>query len=262
MVGDTPVLDMSYVAGQDLSNSQFRCVSMGNDGNMYLSSTSVQTIGSVTVPTQVWGILQNDPPSGDIAVVRELGHSKCVMSGTPAPGNGLKLADTAGRLTTGTVGSDVIVAFMSQDTCGGTGEIHDVALMARCAQGASFRAGQLTYLVPMVALGTSGATNVIALAPLGFTGTIVDMYAVVNKVASSSGAGPITLEITATPVGSLALPVSNANAKTLSQLISSTGKASISANSFGPTDTLTIISTPTTTWATDSGMLEIHVITN
>ena len=254
--GDIPVLDVSYVAGQDLSNYQFRAVYIFTDGTVKLCGTGNAMIG----------ILQNDPPDGDIAVVRELGHSKAVMfDASNTGGAALKVADSAGRLGAGSLGTDVIVAVLADASSGGQGEIHDVSLAARTAQGTNSRAGQLTFLIPMAALGVaSGPVNPIATVPLGFTGKIMDMYAVVNKIASTSGdctaAQGLSLEITATPVTSLGLAITNANAKTLSHVFKSTGTAA--ANSFGPTDTLTIISTSTTTWSGDTGMLEVHVITN
>ena len=50
--GDIPVLDVSYVAGQDLSNYQFRAVKIFTDGTVKLCGTGDAMIG----------ILQNDPP--------------------------------------------------------------------------------------------------------------------------------------------------------------------------------------------------------
>jgi len=106
MVGDAPVQQMSYIAGVDLSSSQFHAVMMGTDGKMYIASTSAQTIGSVTVPAnQAWGILQNDPTAGDIATVTEGGHSKAYMGTTANPGQGLKVYDTNGTLGPGVASS-------------------------------------------------------------------------------------------------------------------------------------------------------------
>jgi hypothetical protein len=277
MVGDTPVLDMSYVEGMDLSSYQFRAVTMGTDGNMYLASTSVQSLTTSTVPpaldsvtvpaNQVWGILQNDPPIGDIAVVRELGHSKCVMSGSPGPGVGLKLADTAGRLTTGSIGSDVIVAMMSQDNCGGTGEIHDVALMTRGSSGATYRAGQLMYGIKQTNL--TSTANVYAAIPLGFTGTIVGWYGIYTTAAgTSSGVGTLDLILTTggTPrslysVGTTKSTLTLSNSATVGTVVSESAAPAIN-NTFAPTDTLTIHYAQTTTFGSDTGVLEVHIITN
>jgi hypothetical protein len=279
MVGDTPVLDMSYVAGMDLSSYQFRAVAMGTDGNMYLASTSVQSLTTSTVPpaldsvtvpaNQVWGILQNDPPIGDIAVVRELGHSKCVMSGTPGPGVGLKLADTAGRLTTGSIGSDVIVAMMSQDNCDGTGEIHDVALMTRGSSGATYRAGQLEYAIKLTNL--AGTNNVYAALPLGFTGTIVGWYGLFTTTSSgSSGQGSLDLILTtgATPrslysVGTTKSTLTITEGSTVGTVVAPNANPTIN-NTFASTDTLTIHYTQVASdvFTSDLGVLEVHIITN
>jgi hypothetical protein len=280
MVGDTPVLDMSYVAGMDLSSYQFRAVAMGNDGNVYLASTSPQSLTTSTVPpaldsvtvpgNQAWGILQNDPPIGDIAVVRELGHSKVVMGTTASPGNGLKLYDTAGRLGPGTLGSDVIVGFLSQDACSGAGEIHDVKYTGGVgAQGVTYRAGQLEYAIKLTNL--AGTNNVYAALPLGITGTIVGWYGLFTTTSSgSSGQGSLDLILTtgATPrslysVGTTKSTLTITEGSTVGTVVAPNANPTIN-NTFASTDTLTIHYTQVASdvFTSDLGVLEVHIITN
>lgn len=269
MAGDVPVLDMSYVAGESLASYQFRAVAMGNDGMMYLASTSqrnsVGPTSTATVPAnRVWGILQNDPPVGDIAVVRELGHSKAVMYSTPGYGDGLKLADTAGRLGTGTVGTDVIVAFMAE-TSGGTGEVHEVAMMARTNASATVRAGQLVYQIPIAELASTG--YVYQALPLGFTGSVSDIYAVATSVCSASTGATATLTIKlgaagATSIGTLAIPatqLTKAHVEAFGTVMTSTG--SITAGTFVPTDKISVSFTQGTTpfGGSDTGSITLYV---
>jgi hypothetical protein len=270
MAGDVPVLDMSYVAGESLTGYQFRAVAMGNDGLMYLASTSqrnsVGPSSTATVPAnRVWGILQNDPPVGDIAVVRELGHSKAVMLSTPAHGDGLKLGDTAGRLGTGTVGSDVIVAFMV-DVSGGTGEIHEVAMMARTNASATVRARQLPYQIPIAKLATTG--YVYQAMPLGFTGSVSDIYAVATSVCSASTSASAALTILlgsagTTSIGTLSIPVTQltkAHVESFGTVMTSDA-GTITAGSFTPTNKISVYVTQGTTpfGGSDTGSITLYV---
>ena len=264
--GDIPIGDFTYPVTSDLSGKQFYAV--------YLSSTTL-----AVCPTGNYGmlgILQDNPNATSTGVnkttvgtVRELGHSKAWIDydgATPVvAGSPLRVStSTAGMLELGAVGTDVIVAVACETASTAADSLIEVALTARTAQGMpAARSGQLTFYIPMVNLGTgAAAVTPVTAAPFGFTGTITDMYAIVQKAESTSGATSLSLTITATPVGSLACPLTAAHLGTLGYVAASTGKASISANTFGPTDTLTITSTSTVTFAGDAGMLEVHVITN
>lgn len=277
MVGDAPVQQMSYIAGQDFSSTglftpntaQFRAVMMGTDGKMYIASTSAQTIGAVTVPAnQAWGILQNDPTAGDIATVTEVGHSKAYMGTTANPGQGLKVYDTNGTLGPGVAGTDVIVGMMSQDVCGGAGEIHDIRVGIGIPQGATYHAGQIMFGgIKQTNLTATG--NLIAGIPLGFTGSIVGFYVLYTATAgSSSGVGSLDLILTTGGVtrnlyssGTTKSTVALSTTATEYQIISN-GAAPTINNSFVPTDTLTIHYAQTTTFGSDTGVLEVHIITN
>jgi len=276
MVGDAPVQQMSYIAGQDFSSTglftpntaQFRAVMMGTDGKMYIASTSAQTIGAVTVPAnQAWGILQNDPTAGDIATVTEVGHSKAYMGTTANPGQGLKVYDTNGTLGPGVAGTDVIVGMMSQDVCGGAGEIHDIRVGIGIPQGATYHAGQLMFGIHQGNLTATG--NIYAALPMGFTGSIVGWYGIYTTAAgSSSGVGSLDLILTTggTPrslysSGTTKSTLTLSNSDTVDTVVSQSAAPTIN-NSFVPTDTLTIHGAITTTFASDTGVLEVHIITN
>ena len=74
-------LDISFVAGEDLSNHQYRFVHQADDDTVdLLDSTSEFPVG----------VLQNAPASGEIAVVRVSGISKLVMNDAVAVGTLLK----------------------------------------------------------------------------------------------------------------------------------------------------------------------------
>lgn len=260
--GDIPIGDFSYQVNTDLSANQFYAVYLLNTGMLAVCPTGNYAM---------LGILQDNPNGSatgvnktTIGTVRELGHSKCwVDTSAIVAGSPLKIGATAGMLSLGAVGTDVIVAIACEANSS-TSCIIEVALTARTAQGTSARAGQLTFSIPMADLGVaSGAVNPVAAAPLGFTGNIVDMYAVVMKAASTSGATSLALEVTSTPVTGLACPVTAAHAGSVGYVNTSTGKGSIAATGvFGPTDTLTVISTSTVTFSGDAGILEVHVIYN
>jgi len=269
MVGDAPVQQMSYIAGVDLSSSQFHAVMMGNDGKMYIASTSAQTIGAVTVPAnQAWGILQNDPTAGDIATVTELGHSKAYMGTTANPGQGLKVYDTNGTLGPGVAGTDVIVGMMSQDVCGGAGEIHDIRVGIGIPQGATYHAGQMMFGgIKQTNLTASG--NVYASIPLGFTGSIVGVYGIYTTAAgTSSGVGTLDFKLytggsgrQVQSAGPATVTLTLSNSDTVGTVVSQSAAPTLN-NSFAPTDTLTIHYTQTTTFLSDTGVLEVHIITN
>jgi hypothetical protein len=257
--GDIPIGDFTYPVTGDLSTKQYYAVYMATGTTLAVCPTG--NYGML-------GILQDNPNATStgvnkttVGLVRELGHSKCwVDTSNIVAGSPLKISATAGVLALGTVGSDVIVA-IACETNSNTSCIIEVALTARTAQGTSSRAGHLVFSVPMVNLGTGGAAvNVVTGAVFGATGTVTNMYAIPSTVASSSGATVLTAKITGTVVTTLSCTCTNANLKTLGTTMP--GVAATALNSFGPTDTLQIISTSSVTFVGDTGTLEIHVITN
>lgn len=255
--GDIPIGDFTYPVTADLS-----VAGAGQFCAVYLNATTLALATSAS--QKVIGILQDNPngaTKSTVGSVREMGHSKCwVTAAAISAGDALKVSSTAGMLTVSSSASDVVVAIAMEGN-GSVSCLIEIALTNRVAEGGYNRSGHLVFTVPMVTLGTAGgAVNAIAGAPMGFTGRITDCFAIPTTVASSSGATSLSLTITATPVTSLAVPCTNAALKTRMTAITSTGTAA--ANTFVAADTLTIVSTSTVTFATDSGMLEIHVITN
>jgi hypothetical protein len=246
--GDIPVGDFTYSATADYSSYQFSAVTFVAAGTVTLSTANQAAIG----------ILQDKPAAaGATCAVREIGHSKARMLSSGTKGDALKVADGYGRLGTASVGTDIVVA-IALESWAATDTIIEVALTVRTAQGAAYRSGHLVFNIPMVNLGTSGASNALAALPLGFAGTINNIVAIPTAVASSSGATTITAKIGTTVITTLSCALSNAALKTLGTPV--TGVAATAANTFVSTDTLTIVTTPTVTFATDTGMLEIHVI--
>jgi hypothetical protein len=81
MATENRVLDVSFEAGEDLSNDQYRI--------MVLSGGKVQRPDAATdIPL---GILQNAPEAGQATVVRLIGISKIVFGETVAENEWIKL---------------------------------------------------------------------------------------------------------------------------------------------------------------------------
>jgi hypothetical protein len=74
-------LDVTFLAGESLADMQYRFVHLAND-------TTVDMMDSAT--EYPIGILQNNPASGEMAVVRIQGTSKLVMNAAVAVGALLK----------------------------------------------------------------------------------------------------------------------------------------------------------------------------
>jgi len=264
--GDIPIGDFTYPVTSDLSGKQFWAV--------YLNSTTL-----AVCPTGNYaclGILQDNPNATSTGVnkttvgtVRELGHSKAWIyyaAGTVVAGSPLRVSTTTpGKLELGTVATDVIVAIACEAASTTADSIIEVALTARTAQGATARSGQMVFSVPMVNLGTSGAHNAVASIPTGFTGTITGMYAIPTVIATTSGATVLSMIVNSTAVTGMTCTCSNAGLKTLGTVMASAGSVSGGTGAFSTpaTDTLTIVSTPSVTFAGETtSMLEIHVVYN
>jgi hypothetical protein len=99
MAGPMSVLDVTYKAGEDLSNSQYRVVVSGTS-NYECKLPSGGGVGKIL------GVLQNYPASGSAARVRKLGISKVVAGGTIVYGAELEIEDAAGRVDTYTQDGD------------------------------------------------------------------------------------------------------------------------------------------------------------
>lgn len=81
MAYEGPGIDMSWLAGEDLSGYQYRFVHLANDTEVDL----LDAAGEYPV-----GILQNAPALGEVAVVRVEGISKLIMNDAIAVGLKIK----------------------------------------------------------------------------------------------------------------------------------------------------------------------------
>ena len=271
--GDIPIGDFTYPVTSDLSAKQFYAV--------YMTSTTL-----AVCPTGNYGmlgILQDNPNATSTGVnkttvgtVRELGHSKAwiyYLSGTVVAGSPLRVSTTTpGMLEIGTVASDVIVAIACEAASTTANSIIEVALTARTAQGTSARSGQLAFTIPVYLLNATGA--VFTTPALGFSGNIVDMYAIASGTyggaATSSATAALTLGITSgtANVTGLTIPATQLTAAHVivpGTVMTSTGKGSIAASgAFGPTDTLMIYNTQGATQfaATNTAVITVYVVYN
>ena len=252
-----PIGDYSYAVNTDLSSSQFKAVYLANTGYI-LAATSAYPMA---------GILQDNPDGSskvNVGSVRELGHSKAiadVTDGAISAGSPLRVSvNTAGRLEPGTLGTHVIVA-VAMEAATVSGQIFEVALAARTAQGVTARAGQLHFSFPISAMRTTG--NMLAAVPLGFVGTITGAYAICETVASTSESGA-TASISfgvggASSVTGLAIAMT-ASSVVLGAVTAGTGTVG-GTYTFGATDTLYITVTQGGTQfsASDTGRVGIYV---
>lgn len=77
MAYDNKVLDITLIAGEDLSESQYHFVSIDSDGLAVLTTDEEVAVG----------VLQNDPGEGEAAAVRVYGLTKLVAGGSIAAGD-------------------------------------------------------------------------------------------------------------------------------------------------------------------------------
>jgi hypothetical protein len=252
--GDIPVFDATYSATADYSALQFVAVTYVAAGTVTKSTANQPAIG----------ILQDKPAAaGATCAVREFGHSKARMYSTGTKGDALKVADSDGRLGTGTAGTDIIIG-IALETWTATDQIIEIAMVARSNQSASYRAGQMVFTVKQT--GLTATKNVIAAIPLGFTGSIVGVYGIYNTAASgSSGAGTLDLVLSASgqvqSAGPATVTLTLSNSAAINTVVSQSAAPTLQ-NSFVPADTLIIHYTQGTTFASCTGVLEVHVITN
>lgn len=74
-------IDITYLAGESLADQQYRFVHLADDNTVDMMDSATE------YPV---GILQNNPASGEMAVVRVIGISKLVMNAAVAVGALLK----------------------------------------------------------------------------------------------------------------------------------------------------------------------------
>lgn len=91
MATDSPVvLQRTYTAGADLSGQQYRFVKMNTSGAI------VPIAAAIDRPL---GVLQNNPASGQAAVVMSIGITKLYAGGSIAPSDGISTSAAGLALT-------------------------------------------------------------------------------------------------------------------------------------------------------------------
>jgi hypothetical protein len=102
------VLDVTYLAEEDLTASQYRAVVHGaNDNGMALPAGGNAGRGL--------GILQTDPDDGEQGAVRKEGISLAIASGNIARGDPLEIANAAGALKSGVAGTGTYYGTAEED---------------------------------------------------------------------------------------------------------------------------------------------------
>lgn len=265
--GDMPIGDFTYPVTTDLS-----VAGAGQFCAVYLASTNNLLVATASYP--MMGILQDNPNGGTKATVgsvREIGHSKCwVDASTIVAGSPLKVSSTAGKLGLGTLTSDIIVAVALEGNSSATGII-EVALTNRNASGISARAGHLVFQIPIKSLYTTSSAYVYEAMPLNFVGSVVDMFAIANSTCGATTSSTAVLKVFLgaaghTEVTGISIGVSQlteAHVEAIGTVMTST-ITTLGANSFVAADLMSIQVTKGTTsfGASDTGTIELHVVTN
>jgi len=117
------VYDKSFVAAQDLSSSQF-----------YILSSSADDVVAICVASsaggsgRAWGVLQNNPTSGNAANVRRLGMSKVVASSSGTIAVGAFVGCSTGGLAVSATTGFWVIGIAASATTGGSGQIVEVVM--------------------------------------------------------------------------------------------------------------------------------------
>ena len=96
-----PILSWTFIAGEDLSSSQFRFVTLEDDGMIDVADAAAD------IPI---GILQNKPKSGQAATVMVLGVSKLKINGATAIEEGIRISPHTNGMGTTAASTDYPVA--------------------------------------------------------------------------------------------------------------------------------------------------------
>ena len=212
---------------------------------------------------QAVGILQDKPDgAGKACNVMTSGVSKCIYGAAVSAGAAL-MTDSNGHLITQTSTTPIIGVAM----VGGT--TNDVGMVLLDSKGPSMgiagQGGILSYTFPINQLTTTG--YVYDAMPIGFNGTLVDIWAVATSVCSATTTSTAALEVrlgTAghTTVGSLAIPVTElkeAYVESFGHKMVSSG--TVTAGTFVSTDKISVYVTQgsTTFGGSDTGSITLFV---
>ena len=119
---------------------------------------------------------------------------------------------------------------------------------------------------PIVQTGLTSTKDVIASIPLGFIGSIVGVYGIYTVAAgSSSGVGTLDFVLSGSgqvqSAGPATVTLALSHTATLNTIVNQSAAPTLQ-NSFVAGDTLKVHYTQTTTFASDTGVLWVFVITN
>jgi hypothetical protein len=143
------------------------------------------------------------------------------------------------------------------------GDLIDPTTGALLVKQVAAAGSQLVYIINQT--GLTSTKNVYTLIPLGFAGTIIGVYGIYTTAAGgSSGAGTIDFLLSTAgqvqSVGPATVTLTLSHTAAVGTVVNQSAAPTLQ-NTFVATDTLTIHYTQTTTFASDTGVFEIHVIT-
>lgn len=121
MISGSQYVDITAVAGADLSSSQYRFVRSTGVDSSYSGGnlTAILCVNATGGVTRVKGILQNDPTSGQAATVRIDGLSKLVTAEAVAVGDFVGSSTAGAGVVVGTTGEWAAAVAESASTASG-----------------------------------------------------------------------------------------------------------------------------------------------
>lgn len=139
---DPRAVDMLYVAGADLSSSQYLAVEMNSSAQVTVANAAGE---------DVVGILQNAPANGAIAIVRVFGPSRCIASTSINPG--VLLATTSAGKSKAAVASTV----KTDDAGAAADAVVGSYVFGRALTAGTTDAQHSVFVHPMGAIATTAA---------------------------------------------------------------------------------------------------------
>lgn len=142
------------------------------------------------------------------------------------------------------------------------GDVYFYPGVSRITRG--FRAAQLTFAFSQAAF--TSTKNIVAGIPLGYIGSIVGVYAIYT-VASTGSSGVGTLDFILSAAGQVqstgpaTVTLTLSHTATVGTVVTQSAAPTLQ-NTFVAADTLTIHYTQTTTFASDTGVISVYIITN
>jgi hypothetical protein len=239
MAGEIPVLYLTFDAGADLTNYAFYVGTLNASGLIVPQTTA--GAGGV-------GIIQDAVLAGRTTAVMAMGVSRAVY-GAAVSGPGVALTNNvSGQLVTSTKRTDVIIGYSLE--AGAAGEIHSVFLVNVPNNGVPV---YTTVTIPLQLAAITASENVYTFTP-GFAGKIVSaQFAVTTPASTASKAATLGLAITGNAVAGGAVALTTATINALNDTIA--GAAITAGNSFGATDTITVVSSSVTAFSEGQGNL-------